>query len=229
MRYRRLLDPFFAPRRLAPLEDDLRAQVGKLLDGLVGRGGFDAIADLAVPYPSQVFLTLFGLPLSDREQLVARKDGLLKAVDPTGGELEPEALEDALGIYEYVQRYVSDRRHGDGTDLMTELLQLTDEGGLTDEDVTVAENIHAGADQSSRLSWLVDLVHPGRHPLPATAVAAVRRFDLEEHLGRRPGELPYGRRRLVGIRGRWRRARRCSCSTSPRRDSTRPRAGSSPP
>jgi cytochrome P450 len=135
VRYRRLLDPFFAPRRLAPLEPGLRGQVGGLLDGLVGREGFDVIADLAVPYPSQVFLTLFGLPLSDREQLVAWKDGLLKAVDPTGGELEPEALEAALGIYEYVQRYVTERRHGDGTDLMTQLLQLTEEGGLTDEDV----------------------------------------------------------------------------------------------
>jgi ABC-type branched-subunit amino acid transport system ATPase component len=67
------------------------------------------------------------------------------------------------------------------------------------EDITVAENIHAGADESSRLSWLVDLVHPGKHVLPSTAVAAVRQFNLEDHLGRRPSELPYGRRRLVGI------------------------------
>ena len=67
------------------------------------------------------------------------------------------------------------------------------------EDVTVAENIHTGADRASRLSWLSDLVHPGKHPLPSTAVAAVRCFDLEEHLRQRPRELPYGRRRLVGI------------------------------
>jgi cytochrome P450 len=75
VRYRRLLDPFFAPRRLAPLESGLRAQVGELLDRLADRAEFDAIAELAVPYPSQVFLTLFGLPLSDREQLLGWKDG----------------------------------------------------------------------------------------------------------------------------------------------------------
>ena len=134
VRYRRLLDPF-APRRLAPLEPALRRQVGTIVDGIVGRSGFDAIADLAVPYPSQVFLTLFGLPLADREQLLAWKDGLLKAVDPTGGELDPGAMDAALGLFEYVQRSVAERRHGDGNDLMTELLQVTEEGGLTDEDV----------------------------------------------------------------------------------------------
>lgn len=67
------------------------------------------------------------------------------------------------------------------------------------EDVTVAENLHAGADHATRLSWLTDLVVPGRHPLPPTAVTAVRQFGLEEHLTKRPGELPYGLRRLVGI------------------------------
>jgi sulfate-transporting ATPase len=67
------------------------------------------------------------------------------------------------------------------------------------EDVTVAENLHAGADESTWLSWVTDLVHPGRHPLPPTAVAAVRHFGLEGDLQRLPNELPYGRRRLVGI------------------------------
>jgi cytochrome P450 len=135
VRYRRLLDPFFAPRRLAPLEPRLRTQIGELIDGLADRPAFDVIADLAVPYPSQVFLTLFGLPLSDRERLLAWKDGLLKAIDPTGGELAPDAMEAAIGLFEYVQRSVTERRHGDGDDLMTQLLQVTDEGGLTDEDV----------------------------------------------------------------------------------------------
>ena len=135
VRYRRLLDPFFAPRRLAPLEPALREQVGAIVDGLVGRRRFDAIVDLAVPYPSQVFLTLFGLPLADREQLLAWKDGLLQAVDPTGGDPDPGAMDAALGLFEYVQRSVAERRHGDGNDLMTQLLQVTEEGGLTDEDV----------------------------------------------------------------------------------------------
>ncbi|MCZ7527942.1 MAG: branched-chain amino acid ABC transporter permease/ATP-binding protein [Acidimicrobiia bacterium] len=67
------------------------------------------------------------------------------------------------------------------------------------EDVTVAENLRAGADRASRLSWLTDLFRPGRHPLPPTAVDAIRTFGLEDDLPQRPTQLPYGRRRLVGI------------------------------
>ena len=48
-------------------------------------------------------------------------------------------------------------------------------------------------------SWATDLVWPRHHDLPSTAVAAVHEFDLEPHLDDLPDELPYGRRRLVGI------------------------------
>ena len=68
------------------------------------------------------------------------------------------------------------------------------------EDISVEENIRAGSDQrASRLSWVTDLFWPGHHDLPPTAVAAVREFELEPHLDQTPEELPYGRRRLVGI------------------------------
>jgi sulfate-transporting ATPase len=67
------------------------------------------------------------------------------------------------------------------------------------EDISVAENLHAGADEHSPLAGVRDLFWPGRHPLPPTAVSSVKEFALEEDLDRLPGELPYGRRRLVGI------------------------------
>src|SRR5207342_2648764 len=67
------------------------------------------------------------------------------------------------------------------------------------EDISVEENIRAGSDQrASRVSWVTDLIWPGHHDLPSTAVAAVHEFDLERHLDQTPEELPYGRRRLVG-------------------------------
>jgi sulfate-transporting ATPase len=68
------------------------------------------------------------------------------------------------------------------------------------EDISVEENIRAGSDmRASRLSWLTDLFWPGTHELTPTAVTAVREFNLEKHLDETPEELPYGRRRLVGI------------------------------
>ena len=42
--------------------------------------------ELAVPLPAQVFLTLFGLPLADRDRLLAWKEGLLSLQADPGGE-----------------------------------------------------------------------------------------------------------------------------------------------
>jgi len=67
------------------------------------------------------------------------------------------------------------------------------------ESLTVAENLQAACDPRDRRHYLSDLVRPGRARLSPTAVAAVREFGLQDELARRPGELPYGRRRLVAI------------------------------
>jgi sulfate-transporting ATPase len=67
------------------------------------------------------------------------------------------------------------------------------------EEVSVAENLHAGAGERARFAGLRDLVWPTRPILPPTAVSSAREFGLEHDLDRLPGELPYGRRRLVGI------------------------------
>jgi len=67
------------------------------------------------------------------------------------------------------------------------------------EDISVAENLHAGATERRPLSGLRDLVWPSHPVLPPTAVASIREFGLERDLDRLPRELSYGRRRLVGI------------------------------
>src|SRR5581483_9414514 len=67
------------------------------------------------------------------------------------------------------------------------------------EEISVAENLHAGSGETTRFSWLRDLVWPARPHLTPMAVSSAREFGLVDDLDRLPGELPYGRRRLVGI------------------------------
>ena len=67
------------------------------------------------------------------------------------------------------------------------------------EDMTVRDNLRTASDRRDPLAYATDLVWPHNPPLPGTAVAAVREFRLEEDLDRKPSELSYGRRRLVGI------------------------------
>ena len=67
------------------------------------------------------------------------------------------------------------------------------------EDISVGENLHAGAAEHTRFSALRDLFWPRRRPLPPAVASSVREFELQDDLDRLPSELPYGRRRLVGI------------------------------
>jgi ABC-type branched-subunit amino acid transport system ATPase component/branched-subunit amino acid ABC-type transport system permease component len=67
------------------------------------------------------------------------------------------------------------------------------------EDLTVWDNIMAGADSHALLPYLTDIVWPRQEKLPPTAVRAIREFDLEKDLDKTVSELPYGRRRIVSI------------------------------
>jgi ABC-type branched-subunit amino acid transport system ATPase component/ABC-type branched-subunit amino acid transport system permease subunit len=67
------------------------------------------------------------------------------------------------------------------------------------EDLTVLENLTVGSESRSSLSYLRDLVRPRQVTLSPAALAAIERFSLGAVLHRKPGELPYGQRRLVAI------------------------------
>ncbi|GAA0828423.1 ATP-binding cassette domain-containing protein [Streptosporangium amethystogenes subsp. fukuiense] len=67
------------------------------------------------------------------------------------------------------------------------------------DDMTVADNLKASADARSSSVYLTDLVWPRPTAFTAGALAAVELFELGPDLDRLPTELPYGRRRLVGI------------------------------
>jgi ABC-type branched-subunit amino acid transport system ATPase component len=67
------------------------------------------------------------------------------------------------------------------------------------EDMTVRDNLRTASDRRDTLAYVTDLAWPRNPGLPGAAVAAVREFGLDADLDRMPAELPYGRRRLVGI------------------------------
>src|SRR5580658_6076053 len=57
-KYRKILDPIFAPRQMALIEDSVAEAVNGLIDGFIDKGEIDFAADFSIPFPSQVFLTL---------------------------------------------------------------------------------------------------------------------------------------------------------------------------
>jgi sulfate-transporting ATPase len=67
------------------------------------------------------------------------------------------------------------------------------------EDLTVIDNLRAASDRPRWHHYVTDLVAPTKPQLPVAVVAAIQEFDLEADLGRKPTELAFGTRRLVGI------------------------------
>jgi hypothetical protein len=123
-RYRTILQPYFSPRALAGMRPSLDRQARELVHNLAGRGGCDAIAEVAVPYPSQVFLTMFGLPPGDRDKLIGWKDAVLALA--TQPDPDPDYLVRALELFAYASRAVADRRANPGEDLLSTLLTAPD-------------------------------------------------------------------------------------------------------
>lgn len=119
-RFRKILQPFFSPNTLAKMLPALQEQAVGMIDAIVAKGKCEVINDIAIPYPSQVFLTLYGLPLEDRDRLVHWKDTVIALADlPT---IEGADLTPALELFAYLTDAINERRNNPGDDILSQVL-----------------------------------------------------------------------------------------------------------
>jgi cytochrome P450 len=130
-RFRRMLQPFFSPHALAAILPSIQAQAIDIIDAIAERGECEVMADLATPYPSQVFLTLFGLPLQDRERLIRWKDAIIELSIPNAASETPD-LTPALELFAYLTEAVAEHRQNPGDDVLSQV--LVSEDALTDDE-----------------------------------------------------------------------------------------------
>jgi cytochrome P450 len=136
VKYRRVLDPLFAPRFMAPLEDEIVELVHSLVDEFAAAGTCDLHEQFAVPLPCTVFLRLVGLPLEDLDQFLAMKDGIIRPPGDTVAEQEPHRRKAADDIYRYFGRVVEERHRKQSDDLLCRIMAAEIDGErLTDEEV----------------------------------------------------------------------------------------------
>ena len=77
-KYRKLLDPLFAPKRIAGLEARTRLLVNGFIDEVIDAKKANFHLAVAEPLPSMVFLELLGLPVSRAKEFIALKDGIIR-------------------------------------------------------------------------------------------------------------------------------------------------------
>ncbi|MEX1009359.1 MAG: cytochrome P450 [Acidimicrobiia bacterium] len=161
-KYRKLLDPLFAPKQVARLEPVIRNLAEGLIDAFAADGEVDFFAAFCEPLPSQIFLSQLGLPLDDVPFLLWVKNGIIRPTD------EEHLAAAGPKLIEYLDAEL-DRREASGEqqdDLIGGFLTAEVDGhSLTHEDVIDITFllVLAGLDTvTASLSCMVDWL--ARHP-----------------------------------------------------------------
>ena len=196
--HRRLLSRVFSPRRVAELEPKVRDFTVRCLDPLVGRDGFDIIADLAAQVPMKTISMLLGIPESDQEAIRDKVDRNLRTEEG-----KPMEVREDFVSGEMFAEYIDWRAANPSDDLMTDLLNATfedHEGNtrtLTRDEILTYVNVVAGAgnETTNRLiGWAGKILgeHPdqrrelvGDHSLIPNAIEEILRYEgPAPHVGR---------------------------------------------
>lgn len=140
-RIRRMTSAGFTPRRVAALEEAVRATADELIDKMLDHGPpVDFIEAFAHVLPLRVILTMLGLPISDGPRL--HKWASQKLALQFGSMSLDDHIEAATGYLEF-QRYVGgiveERRRNPGDDLISILATATDEGEALEDAMIVGQ------------------------------------------------------------------------------------------
>jgi cytochrome P450 len=134
-RYRKVLDPFFGPKRMRELEDGLRAKVRAHIDSFAPTGRCEAMTDLARKFPTQAILTLLGLPHDDLPQFLDWVDGIFHSDTASQANGEPNArqMECSLALFGYLQDKIAHKRAHPDDGLISSVLAISGDEAWTDE------------------------------------------------------------------------------------------------
>lgn len=134
-RMRSLVSKAFTPRRVAELEESVRAIAKEHIEAAIDRRSFDFVVDFAGLLPMDVISDMIGVPGADRAELrrladllVHREEGIF--------DIPPQGIEAAMTLAGYFGHMITSRRASRTDDLTSALLDAELEGDrLTDDEV----------------------------------------------------------------------------------------------
>jgi sulfate-transporting ATPase len=150
----------------------------------------------------QVSVRFGGVPVLDAVDLAVRPGRIVGLIGANGAG-KTTLLEAMSG---YVRFESGTLRLGDAAFTRVSAAQLARAGvrrsfqGVESfEDLSVGENLLVAHEELGVRTWLRELVRPTPVALPPALVDLAARFGLTEDLDAPPDELPFGRRRLLGV------------------------------
>lgn len=106
---RAILNRQLMPHSLTPHQADIEERADEMIAGLVARGSFDVVADLAQPYSVGVVADLVGLPTEQREHLLGRAEAAFNTFGP-GNELLESSMQGFYDLFEYCTEFATPDR-----------------------------------------------------------------------------------------------------------------------
>ncbi len=141
-KYRKILDPLFAPKQMDAIEDDVSARANRFIDAFEEKGECNFTEEYAELFPSAVFLGLLGLPWEELDTMLRLRDGILRPDRVDANALldmdRRLAIQRATGteIYDYFTDRLDERRRQPTEDILTHFLTAEVDGEkLTHEDI----------------------------------------------------------------------------------------------
>jgi cytochrome P450 len=154
---RKYLQLAFLPKRVAPLELELRRIANDLVDGFIGKRGGDLYSEYAYKYPLTVICRLVGLPDEDHERV---KGWASHRIELRNANLGPDeqlvAARAQLDYHEFTLSLVADRRAHPANDLLSWIVADSDVSAdpLTEEQLASMATSLLTAGHETTSNWL---------------------------------------------------------------------------
>lgn len=127
--YRRLLDPWFTPRAVAAMEQDIRSLCRDLIDRIEDKEEIDFVNDFARYFPTTIFLRLMGMPVEKLDQFLEWEWAHIHGS-------KEEALASHQAIAAYMASFIEERRNNPKDDLTSFIIASEINGErMSDRDV----------------------------------------------------------------------------------------------
>ena len=139
---RSLLQRQFGASVINSYADFLRGLTATTLDAALAKGTFDFVKEVSADFPINVLARLLDVPPEDNQQLIDWGNRIIGNTDPDYADVllhsaESEQYRDlpfrspaSLEVFEYGRELARQRRGGDGTDLVSRLVNTTPKDGV---------------------------------------------------------------------------------------------------
>ncbi|WNI16305.1 cytochrome P450 [Actinacidiphila sp. ITFR-21] len=166
-RVRRLVAKAFTPRTVEALAPTVERLAGELVTAFRADGGGDLLARVAEPLPVAVIAEMLGIPPADRPLLrpwSAAITGMFE-LNPTA-EAAAAAVRASEEFSGYLRELIAARRTDPGTDLISALIAVQDDGDVLSEQEMVSTVVlllnagHEATVNTTTVGWLTLFHHP---------------------------------------------------------------------